>query len=217
MIQSKPIYNNKKEELIKVLYEKGIQNKDILESIFLLPRELFVAPMFANMAYEDKALPIVANQTISQPYTVAFMTLNLDIKPNDKVLEIGTGSGYQASVLKYLGAEVYTVERIEELYLYAKSMFTKLNLNVNQFLDDGSIGLQKFAPFDKIIVTAASPEIPYDLITQLKPNGKLIVPVGDKKLQSMILIKKDINNEIKIEELGKFNFVPLIGKKGFEN
>ncbi len=217
MIASKPIFNNKKEELIKILFDKGIQKKEILEAIFFLPRELFVAPMFANMAYEDRALPIIANQTISQPYTVAFMTLNLDISPNDKVLEIGTGSGYQASVLHYLGADVYTVERIEELYIYSKNMFSKLDISVNQYLDDGSVGLEKYAPFDKIIVTAASPEIPNELIKQLKPNGKLIVPVGDKKLQKMVLITKDFNNQIDIQELGSFNFVPLIGKNGFEN
>lgn len=220
ILQSKPIFNAKKEELIKTLYSKGITNPKILEAIYNLPRELFIAPMFANLAYEDRAVPIDENQTISQPFTVAFMTNLLNIQPNDKVLEIGTGSGYQALVLYLLGADVYTIERIVNLSEFANNMFVKLGLDqskpdIKTFLGDGTIGLEQYAPYDKIIVTAASPKVPINLVKQLKINGLLVLPIGDMETQQMCLITRISQDEYKEEYFGNFKFVPLIGQDGW--
>lgn len=216
MIQSKPIYNTKKEELIHTLYKKGIQDKNILEAIYTLPRELFIPAMFQNLAYEDRAVPILDNQTISQPYTVAFQTMLLDIKIGDKVLEIGTGSGYQASVLHLLGAEVYTIERIKNLFDFSNSMFEKLEIKVSSYLGDGTIGLETHQPYDKIIVTAAAPKIPINLVKQLKINGLLVIPVGDLEFQKMSLVTRVSDQEYKEEFHGDFKFVPLIGEEGWQ-
>ncbi|MFY8160771.1 MAG: protein-L-isoaspartate(D-aspartate) O-methyltransferase [Candidatus Kapaibacteriota bacterium] len=216
MILSKPIYNTKKEELINTLYNKGITDKNILEAIFTLPRELFIPAMFQNLAYEDRAVPILDNQTISQPYTVAFQTMLLNIQKGDKVLEIGTGSGYQASVLHLMGAEVYTIERIENLYNFANSMFEKLEIQVNSYLGDGTIGLEEFQPFDKIIVTAAAPKIPVNLVTQLKINGLLVIPVGDLEFQKMSLVIRTSQDNYTEQYYGDFKFVPLIGQDGWQ-
>jgi protein-L-isoaspartate(D-aspartate) O-methyltransferase len=216
MILSKPIYNTKKEELIHTLYNKGITDKNILEAIFTLPRELFIPAMFQNLAYEDRAVPILDNQTISQPYTVAFQTMLLNIQKGDKVLEIGTGSGYQASVLHLMGAEVYTIERIENLYNFANSMFEKLEIQVNSYLGDGTIGLEEFQPFDKIIVTAAAPKIPVNLVTQLKINGLLVIPVGDLEFQKMSLVIRTSQDNYTEQYYGDFKFVPLIGQDGWQ-
>jgi protein-L-isoaspartate(D-aspartate) O-methyltransferase len=216
MILSKPIYNTKKEELIHTLYNKGITDKNILEAIFTLPRELFIPAMFQNLAYEDRAVPILDNQTISQPYTVAFQTMLLNIQKGDKVLEIGTGSGYQASVLHLMGAEVYTIERIENLYNFANSMFEKLEIQVNSYLGDGTIGLEEFQPFDKIIVTAAAPKIPVNLVTQLKINGLLVIPVGDLEFQKMSLVTRTSQDNYTEQYYGDFKFVPLIGQDGWQ-
>jgi protein-L-isoaspartate(D-aspartate) O-methyltransferase len=216
MILSKPIYNTKKEELINTLYNKGITDKNILEAIFTLPRELFIPAMFQNLAYEDRAVPILDNQTISQPYTVAFQTMLLNIQKGDKVLEIGTGSGYQASVLHLMGAEVYTIERIENLYNFANSMFEKLEIQVNSYLGDGTIGLEEFQPFDKIIVTAAAPKIPVNLVTQLKINGLLVIPVGDLEFQKMSLVTRTSQDNYTEQYYGDFKFVPLIGQDGWQ-
>lgn len=216
MILSKPIYNTKKEELIHTLYNKGITDKNILEAIFTLPRELFIPAMFQNLAYEDRAVPILDNQTISQPYTVAFQTMLLNIQKGDKVLEIGTGSGYQASVLHLMGAEVYTIERIENLYNFANSMFEKLEIKVNTFYGDGTIGLEEFQPFDKIIVTAAAPKIPVNLVKQLKINGLLVIPVGDLEFQKMSLVTRTSQENYTEQYYGDFKFVPLIGQDGWQ-
>lgn len=216
MILSKPIYNTKKEELIHTLYNKGITDKNILEAIFTLPRELFIPAMFQNLAYEDRAVPILDNQTISQPYTVAFQTMLLNIQKGDKVLEIGTGSGYQASVLHLMGAEVYTIERIENLYNFANSMFEKLEIQVNSYLGDGTIGLEEFQPFDKIIVTAAAPKIPVNLVKQLKINGLLVIPVGDLEFQKMSLVTRTSQENYTEQYYGDFKFVPLIGQDGWQ-
>ncbi len=181
-----------------------------------VPRHLFLSKDFEDRAYDDVALPIDEDQTISQPYTVAFQTQTLEIKPGDKVLEIGTGSGYQAAVLAEMGADVYSVERIEKLHKQAKVILSQLYKNVKLFLSDGTMGLPDKAPFDKIIVTAAAPKIPEPLLAQLKPGGMAIIPVGDLKLQKMILIKKSVENIITQKELGDFRFVPLIGKDGWQ-
>lgn len=216
MIQSKPIYNSKKEELIHTLYKKGIQDKNILEAIFTLPRELFIPAMFQNLAYEDRAVPILDNQTISQPYTVAFQTMLLNIDKGDKVLEIGTGSGYQASVLHLLGAEVYTIERIKNLYDFANSMFEKLEIKVNSFYGDGTLGLEEYQPFEKIIVTAAAPKVPANLVKQLKINGLLVIPVGDLETQKMSLVTRTSKENYTEQFFGDFKFVPLIGEDGWQ-
>lgn len=216
MIQSKPIYNSKKEELIHTLYKKGIQDKNILEAIYTLPREFFIPAMFQNLAYEDRAVPILDNQTISQPYTVAFQTMLLKINKGDKVLEIGTGSGYQASVLYLLGAEVYTIERIENLFNFANSMFEKLEIKVNSFYGDGTLGLEEFQPFDKIIVTAAAPKVPINLVKQLKINGLLVLPVGDLETQKMSLVTRTSQENYTEQFFGDFKFVPLIGEDGWK-
>lgn len=168
---------------------------------------------FDNYAYEDKAFPISASQTISQPYTVAFQTEKLDVKEGEKVLEIGTGSGYQTAILIHLKCEVYSVERIFELSRKSKKILSKLNLNAKKLVwSDGYLGLKDFAPFDKIIVTAASKEIPPELLNQLKINGKMIIPVGEIN-QTMILIEKKGLNDFKKTDLGLFKFVPMLKNK----
>ena len=182
-----------------------------------LQRELFVSPAYINRAYEDSALPIDCEQTISQPYTVAFMTSILNIKKNEKILEIGTGSGYQAALLVLLGCKVFTVERISGLYEKSNKIFKELNLNIVQRLADGSIGWQEFAPYDGIIITAAAPEIPQSMLKQLAFGGRMVVPVGDKESQTMFLIIKKSETEFEEYNYDRFRFVPLIGKAGWDS
>ncbi|MDC1068450.1 protein-L-isoaspartate(D-aspartate) O-methyltransferase [Candidatus Kapabacteria bacterium] len=201
--------------LIEKLKKKGINNSDILDAILNLDRENFIPKAFSNVAYEDNALPIAENQTISQPYTVAFMTSLLDVKPEQKILEIGTGSGYQAAILEKLGAEVYTIERIKKLHESSNIIFKKLNININSKLDDGTKGWIQKAPFDSIIITAATPKIDDILLNQLNNEGKLLAPIGDKQSQTMTLFTL-INGKIIKKEFGNFKFVPLIGKNGFD-
>ena len=171
---------------------------------------------FEHRAYEDSALPIDEEQTISQPYTVAFQTQALRIRPGDKVLEIGTGSGYQAAILAEMGASVYSIERIEKLHRQAGKILLRLYPGVKLFCGDGTLGLPENAPFDKIIVTAASPGIPESLTDQLRPGGLAVMPVGDLELQTMMLIEKGMDGRISKRNLGQFRFVPLIGKEGWE-
>ena len=194
---------------------KGITDKNVLAAIETVPRHFFFEKAFLNHAYEDKAFPIGEDQTISQPYTVAFQSSILNIKPGEKVLEIGTGSGYQACVLCELKADLYSVEVIPSLHERAKKMLTAMNYNPKLFLGDGSLGLETYAPFDKIIVTAGAPKIPDSLINQLKVGGLMIIPVGNGKTQEMIRIKKLSDQVIEREDLGKFSFVPLIRKSGW--
>ena len=206
-----------REELVKVLKSKGIKDEKVLSAIYSLPRELFVIPSLENRAYEDTALPIEKQQTISQPFTVAYMTELLEVKEGDKVLEIGTGSGYQAALLYLLGANVYSVERIPELYENCKVVLSSLGAEVNLRLGDGSLGWSEKAPFDSIIVTAAAPDIPNKLILQLKIGGKMVVPVGDKHTQDMIRIIREDEEHYSSEQFEKFTFVPLIGKNGWDS
>ena len=180
-----------------------------------VPRHLFLSKDFENRAYDDVALPIDEEQTISQPYTVAFQSQALEIKPGDKVLEIGTGSGYQAAILAQMGAEVYSIERIEKLHKMAKINLQPYLKNINLLLSDGTMGWPDNAPFDKIIVTAAAPKLPEILLEQLKPGGIAIIPIGSMKIQKMVLIKKSVDNKLSQKELGDFRFVPLIGKDGW--
>jgi protein-L-isoaspartate(D-aspartate) O-methyltransferase len=208
-------YKERRFQLIQILKSKGIRDTELLQVMQKLPRELFVEKAFINRAYEDNALPIKCEQTISQPYTVAYMTELLEVQQGEKVLEIGTGSGYQAAILFLLGAEVFTIERHKELTLKAKEKFSELGLEINSFYGDGSIGLMKYSPYDKIIVTAAAPEIPISLIKQLKLGGRLVVPVGDKNLQKMHLIIRTDEDNYKDYEQDTFRFVPLIGVEGW--
>lgn len=203
--------------LARQLEQKGISDNRVLDAIRYLPRELFVPSELKHRAYEDNALPINENQTISQPYTVAYMTSLLNIKNSDKVLEIGTGSGYQAAIIYLLGGTVFSVERLAPLYNQSKELFRRLNVRVNLRLGDGSLGWRETAPYDSIIVTAASPQIPSQLIQQLKINGRLVVPVGMKSHQDMYLIIRSSENEYLERKLDSFKFVPLIGKEGWDN
>lgn len=208
-------FKESREKLIEGIRQKGIKNEKILDAMKRIPRELFVDSSFTKKAYEDTALPIECGQTISQPYTVAFMTNLLNVKQGDKILEIGTGSGYQATLLYMLGAEVYTIERHEGLFNKSDQFFKKYNIKVNNFLGDGSLGLPDKAPFDGIIVTAAAPNISSILKKQLLTMGKLVIPVGEEKGQKMYLIERMGENTFNESNKGNFKFVPLVGKKGF--
>lgn len=198
------------------LAEKGIRSNKVLDAINEVPRHFFFEKSFEDKAYIDHAFPIDDNQTISQPFTVAFQTQLLDIQPNDKVLEIGTGSGYQAAILNNMGADVYTIERHEGLYRQAVDQFKKLNLAINCYWGDGSLGLAQKAPFDKIIVTAAAPEWASSLQNQLKVGGKLVLPLGNKTVQKMVLISRDDEHNYSRKAHGDFKFVPLLGKNGWK-
>lgn len=196
---------------------KGITDKKVLDAMATIPRHLFISSEFEGYAYNDVAFPISSGQTISQPYTVAYQTQMLQIEPGEKILEIGTGSGYQAAVLAHLGANLISVERIEKLHLSAKKILLELKYNATLIYDDGSLGVSQFAPYDKIIVTAGAPRIPMSYINQLKIGGKIIIPVGKtKEQQKMVLATKTGEETISHEVLGDFKFVPLIGKQGWE-
>ncbi len=200
-------------QLVSLLEQKGITDKNVLEAIKKLPRHLFLAETFEDFAYQDKAFPIGADQTISQPYTVAFQTQLLDVKKNDKILEIGTGSGYQTAVLCKMGALVYTVERQNQLFKKTSRLLPKLGINPKKMIfGDGYKGLPDEAPFDGIIVTAGAPIIPNPLMAQLKIGGRLIIPLGEEVQIMTMLIRK---NETQFEkhELGEFRFVPLLEDK----
>lgn len=199
-----------RQKLVDILIKKGIKDKTVLAAIGKLPRHFFLDPSLDYQAYEDKALPIKAGQTISQPYTVAFMTELLKIKKHDKVLELGTGSGYQAAILSLCGANVYTVERQETLYHESRKLLLSMNYNnIKFFFRDGSKGLPEFAPYDKIIVTAACAEIPQALIDQLAPGGIIVIPVGDDS-QQMLTIEKSNDGKLSKKVHGDFNFVPFL-------
>lgn len=201
-----------RKKLIEELIIKGITDEYVLEAIEKVPRHLFMDNAFLEFAYQDKAFPIGAGQTISQPYTVAFQTELLQVKKGDKILEIGTGSGYQTCVLIEMGAKVYTIERQKELYDNAKYLLPELGYNPKFFYGDGYKGLPAFAPFDKIIVTAGAPFVPPDLIRQLKIGGILVIPVGAVN-QVMTAITKTAENKTEKMEYGNFKFVPLLQDK----
>lgn len=201
--------------LIKVLIEKGITDNLVLEAINRVPRHLFLDHAFLEHAYEDKAFPIGDGQTISQPYTVAFQTSLLELKKGDKVLEIGTGSGYQCCVLIEMGANVYTIERVKNLHEKAVFYMSQLGYKANFYCGDGTLGLPTIAPFDKIIVTAGAPVVPETLVQQLSIGGILVIPVGDAKSQKMLRIRRINSTQFTKEELGDFAFVPLKGEKGW--
>jgi protein-L-isoaspartate(D-aspartate) O-methyltransferase len=203
-------------KLVKNLKKKGISDERVLDAISKVPRHVFFDEALLGHAYEDKAFPIGEGQTISQPYTVAFQTEKLEIRPGDKVLEIGTGSGYQAAILVELGARVYTIEYNRRLYETAREFLPRMGYNPYFFYGDGSKGLPAKAPFDKIIVTAGAPIIPKALTDQLAEGGILIIPVGDRERQRMLRIRK-INGKLIQEEFENFAFVPLLGEQGWKN
>lgn len=215
MLQDSYKLQGKRKQLVSEIKEMGITSPKVLAAIQKVPRHFFFPDDFLDKAYENIAFPIGNGQTISQPYTVARQTELLDIQKNDKVLEIGTGSGYQAAVLKVMGADVFTIETVEPLFNSANVLFRKLGLRIASFLGDGSIGLPEQAPFDKIIITAAAPKLADTLIDQLKVGGKLVAPVGGRAVQKMILIERVGENEYKKSSHGKFNFVPLTGTHGW--
>ena len=200
-------------QLAQLLIEKGIVDTKVLDAIRDIPRHLFMDSSFEGHAYQDKAFPIAANQTISQPYTVAFQSQLLELEPNMNVLEIGTGSGYQTAVLLKCRAKVYTIERQLELFKKTSLFFKKMGYRPKKIIfGDGYKGLPKDAPFDRIIVTAGAPEVPKALLSQLKVGGRLVIPVGFEE-QIMTLYVRTTEKEFKKEEFGSFKFVPLLENK----
>ena len=201
-------------QLVESIKRKGIHDERVLKAMTSVPRHWFLDSSFLEFAYDDKPFPIGSGQTISQPYTVAFQTQLLSVKPGDKVLEIGTGSGYQACILAEMGAKVYTVERQKKLYQRTKSFLPTIGYRtVKCFYGDGTKGLPAFAPYDKILITAAAPELPKALIDQLKTGGMLVVPFGDRDVQTMIRLTKKEDGTLEEERFGAFRFVPLLKDK----
>lgn len=202
-----------RQQLVDVLVNKGIKDKAVLNAIGKIPRHLFMDSGFIDHAYVDKAFPIAADQTISQPYTVAFQSELLKIQPGHKVLEIGTGSGYQCAVLIELGAKVYSIERQQELFKKTSKFLPKIGYRAKKLIfGDGYRGLEEEAPFDSIIVTAGAPFVPKPLLSQLKVGGRLVIPIGDD-VQTMTLFIRKGPKEFEKHELGEFRFVPLLQDK----
>lgn len=204
-------------QLVRELKKLGISSTKVLKAIQAVPRHFFFPIDFLDKAYENIAFPIDGGQTISQPYTVAKQTELLDIQQGDKVLEIGTGSGYQSAVLKVLGARVYSIETVKPLHDQATELFKKLGLDIASIYGDGSQGLPELAPFDKIIMTAAAPKLKSSLTEQLTLNGRLVAPVGDLAVQKMILVTRNDDNQYTETTHGDFKFVPLTGTHGWSN
>jgi len=203
-----------RKKLVDTIASKGISNEKVLQVIGKIPRHFFLDSAFGEEAYADKAFPIGEGQTISQPYTVAYQTQLLEIEPFNKVLEIGTGSAYQAVVLAEMGAQVYTIERQKKLFELNKNFpLLKKYPTIKFFYGDGYEGLPTYAPFDRIIITAAAPEIPEKLIAQLKPGGMMVIPVGAGDVQRMMRITKQANGALKEEVFDNFSFVPMLGGK----
>ncbi len=199
------------------LVDRGIRDPWVLKALGTLPREKFISPGLNKNAYSDSPVPIGHGQTISQPYMVALMTEALELKPQHRVLEIGTGSGYQAAVLSLLVTKVYTVERIPELTRRAREIFEELGLeNILSRTADGTIGWDEYAPYDRIVVTAAAPQVPPQLLRQLAPGGRLVIPVGEKSVQTLRILERR-EDRIAEQNAGSCVFVPLIGKDGWED
>ena len=204
-------------KLVDLLQSKGITDEDVLQAINRIPRHLFMDNAFINFAYKNQAFPIGSEQTISHPYTVAFQSQLLELKRGEKVLEIGTGSGYQCCVLMELGAKVFSIERHRSLHLKSKQKLNDLGYYPKVFFGDGYKGLPAYAPFDKIIITAAAPYIPEDLKAQLKVGGFIVIPLGEDDTQEMQRIIKISENEYKTERYGEFSFVPMLEDKSFNS
>jgi protein-L-isoaspartate(D-aspartate) O-methyltransferase len=218
MLEDTYRHKGMRRDLIAELRQKGIDDERVLEAFWRTPRHFFIDKAFEELAYQDQALPIEAAQTISQPYTVAFQTQLLGVKPKEKVLEIGTGSGFQAAILAVLGARVYTIERHQILYETVTDLFEIIQLpQIRVYFKDGFIGLGEFAPFDKILVTAAAAEIPAPLLAQLAIGGCLVMPVGDEKGQTMQRVSRISELSYQTEEFAQFRFVPLLRGKNYKD
>ena len=203
-----------RKKLVAILRDKGITDEKVLDAINVIPRHFFLDTAFDDIAYQDRAFPIAQDQTISQPYTVAYQTELLEVHPHEKILEIGTGSSYQSCVLAEMGARVFTIERQRPLFDFIKRFsFISRYRNIKFFYGDGYEGLPTFGPFDKILVTAAAPYIPDKLVEQLSIGGKMVIPVGEKGLQRMLRLTKNPSGLIDFEEFDHFSFVPMLGGK----
>jgi protein-L-isoaspartate(D-aspartate) O-methyltransferase len=203
-----------RKQLVDQIRAKGITDERVLAAIQEIPRHFFMDSAFDQIAYEDRAFPIAAGQTISQPYTVAYQTQLLEVKPHDKVLEVGTGSAYQACVLAAMGTQVYTIERQKQIFDQNKTfLYPRKYPSIRYFYGDGYEGLPTYAPFDRIIVTAAAPDIPQKLLEQLKPGGKMVIPVGEGKVQQMLRISKNPDGSLLEETFDNFSFVPMLQGK----
>lgn len=216
-MNDEPKHQALRKSLVAIIKEKGIKNIAILQAIGSVPRHLFMDSSFLKFAYEDTAFQIGEGQTISQPYTVAYQSELLEVRKGDTVLEIGTGSGYQSAVLAALGAKVFSIERHKKLNEKAQNLLKELGYTVKCFYGDGYKGLPAFAPFDRIIVTAAAPYVPEPLLEQLKPNGILIIPVGEGAIQVMKKIKKLPDGRFTTIEYGNFSFVPMLKATDWNN
>jgi len=203
-----------RKQLVELLRSKGITDENVLAAINNIPRHYFLDSAFEKIAYEDRAFPISEGQTISQPYTVAYQTQLLQVKRNEKILEIGTGSAYQACVLAEMGARVYTIERQKKLFELNKEFFFRTRYpNIKFFYGDGFEGLSPFAPFDKIIITAAAPFIPPKLVAQMKTGGLMVIPVDEGSKQRMLRVTKNTDGSYSEEYFDYFSFVPMLGGK----
>ncbi|WP_457617741.1 protein-L-isoaspartate(D-aspartate) O-methyltransferase [Lutibacter sp.] len=212
-MEDKNKHKGLRNQLVKIIEEKGIVDENVLNAISNVPRHLFMDSGFVHFAYQDKPFPIAANQTISQPYTVAFQTALLQVKSNHKILEIGTGSGYQTAILIEMGAKVFTIERQNELFKKTKLFLPKIGYNPKKIIfGDGYKGLPENAPFDGIVVTAGAPFVPKALLSQLKIGGRLVIPVGEET-QIMTLFVRTGVKDFEKQEFGNFRFVPLLKKK----
>jgi protein-L-isoaspartate(D-aspartate) O-methyltransferase len=199
-----------RKNLVEGLKKKGITDEEVLRAMNTVPRHVFMDPAFLNHAYVDKAFPISSGQTISQPYTVAVQTSLLQVKKRDKVLEIGTGSGYQAAILAEMGVKVYTIERFRELFLKAQRKFSQLGYNAHFFYGDGYEGKPQYGPYDGILITAAAPDVPPVLMGQLRTGGRLVVPLGKSDFQVMTVVKRTGTDSYEYSSHGNFVFVPLL-------
>lgn len=200
--------------LVEKLRKRGVTDNSVLAAIGQVPRHLFIDDSaFLSMAYEDTAFPIPCGQTISQPYTVAVQSELLELMPGMRVLEVGTGSGYQTAVLCQLGCKVFSIERHKPLYLQTKERLARLGYKAALFHGDGYVGLPKEAPFDRIIVTCGAPEVPNELIDQLKHGGRLVIPVGENDVQRMLVLEKESNGHVVRTDRGAFRFVPMLKSK----
>ncbi len=212
LIKEEPKYVGMRKRMVDELAAKGIGSSDVLDIMRKIKRHLFIDKGFEEHAYDDKAFKIGADQTISQPSTVAIQTTLLNLKKNDKVLEIGTGSGYQTAVLCEMGCKVFSIERQKALYDKTKPLLESMGYRTKLFYGDGYLGQPTYGPFDKIIITCGAPVIPEKLIDQLKPGGSMVIPLGDK-VQIMNVLFKDLNGKLLIKEFGEFRFVPMLEKK----
>ncbi len=207
-------FDDERQEMVSLLKDRGITDARLLRAMGKVERHLFVPEPFTNRSYEDSALPIGKGQTISQPYTVAFMTQALGVREGERVLEVGTGSGYQAVILAEMGARVFTIERNLDLLASARKIFDRLGYRIVSKGGDGTVGWTEFAPFNGIMVTAGAPQVPQPLLNQLADGGRLVIPVGDMDIQDLAIITR-IGERYERKQINGFKFVPLIGKMGW--